>query len=227
MENLVLIVIEGIDGSGKGTQAKALEQRLKQEGRRVTVFQFPQYEKTFFGSEVGRYLNGEFGTIETVPVKFSSLLYALDRFQARDEIINLLEQDVDVICDRYIGSNIAHQTARLPIKDRLEMTAWISHVESKVLSLPNPDLTIFLDMDVQQSQILVSKKDKRSYTDKVHDIHEESSHHLGDALLNFRELAIRFDWKTVKCTENNGQLRPPSVITDEILKEVIHARRSL
>lgn len=220
----MLIVIEGIDGSGKGTQAKALSERLRSEGRKVRVFQFPQYEKSFFGHEVGRYLNGDFGTIENVPVKFSSLLYALDRFQAKEEITSLLESGFDVICDRYTGSNIAHQTARLPVHEKEEMTQWINHVESQVLSLPSPDIVFFLDMEVKKSQELVSLKEKRSYTNKTHDIHEESVDHLTLAQLNFRQLAKEFRWTTINCLTIEGNLRSPSEICEEIHTRVIHVR---
>jgi dTMP kinase len=221
----VLIVIEGIDGSGKGTQAKALTDRLCNENRKVELFQFPQYEDSFFGREVGRYLNGEFGTIDTVPVKFSSLLYALDRFEAREKISSLLAEGYDVICDRYTGSNIAHQLARAPSEEKQSLTTWIEHVEKKILKVPAPDIVIFLDMEVRISQDLVSKKAKRAYTEKTHDLHEESKGHLEKALLNFRDLAKVLNWKTINCLDSDGRLKTPSIISDEIYKQVIDARK--
>jgi dTMP kinase len=221
----VLIVIEGIDGSGKGTQAKALTDRLIGEGRKVMLFQFPQYADSFFGHEVGRYLNGDFGTIETVPVKFASLLYSLDRFEARDKIISLLEDGYDVICDRYTGSNLAHQLARVPESEKQELLKWILHVEQEILKIPKPDVVIFLDIEVKISQALVSKKTKRNYTEKTHDLHEASQGHLEDALLNFRKLAAISNWKKVNCLNEDGTIKSPSLISQEIFANVDSARK--
>lgn len=222
----MLIVIEGIDGSGKGTQAAMLLERLRAEGKTVSLFQFPQYEETFFGREVGRYLNGDFGTLERVPVKFSSLLYSLDRFQASGKIAAALKKSHDVICDRYTGSNIAHQAARVPEADRAEFIAWLQEVEEKILSIPAPDLVIFLDMDVVQSQDLVGKKNKRAYTNKTHDIHEASENHLQLALENFRILSHQFGWKKIRCIDNDKKLKNENSIHQEIYTEVLNARIS-
>lgn len=222
----MLIVIEGIDGSGKGTQAAMLLERLRVEGKTVSLFQFPQYNDTFFGREVGRYLNGDFGTIDSVPVKFSSLLYSLDRFQASKKIAAELENSHDVICDRYTGSNIAHQAARVPETERAEFIAWLQEVEEEILSIPAPDLVIFLDTEVEQSQHLVGKKDKRIYTDKTHDIHEASENHLQLALENFRALSNQFGWKKIQCLGNDAKLKNKESIHEEIYLEVVNARIS-
>ena len=121
----MLIAIEGIDGSGKGTQTRLLEKRLANEGWGVSMFSFPRYNETFFGREVGNYLDGKFGGLEAVDPKFSSLLYALDRYETAPLIEEALARGNIVICDRYVGSNIAHQCARVPKNKVTEMATWI------------------------------------------------------------------------------------------------------
>lgn len=213
----MLIAIEGIDGSGKGTQTTLLAERLNALGKKVKIFRFPQYEDTFFGREVGRYLNGDYGSLDAVPPKFSALLYALDRFQALKKINSCLNEGTIVICDRYTPSNIAHQAARVGGKESVEIQNWIETVEYQILGLPEPDAVIFLDVDVDESQRLVAQKPKRSYTDKSHDLHEDSAGHLDGALSNFRTLAGQKGWHIINCAGSDAKIRPRSEISDEIV----------
>jgi dTMP kinase len=213
----VLIAIEGIDGSGKGTQTTLLSERLSAMGHVAKLFRYPQYEESFFGREVGQYLNGDFGPLEAVHPKFSALLYALDRFQSLQAIRDCLSREEIVICDRYTPSNVAHQSARVSDNQKEQMADWIETVEYNILSLPKPDLIIFLDIDVEKSQELVGQKSKRSYTQRSHDLHEESKGHLSDALTNFRRMAQSKGWRIVNCAKANGNIRSISEISDEIL----------
>ena len=217
MQKQLLIAIEGIDGSGKGTQTAMLENRLRNEGRNVSLFSFPRYASTFFGKEVGKYLDGQYGSLEAVNPKFSSLLYALDRFETSPLIEDALNRNEIVICDRYMGSNVAHQCARAASKENAdELANWIETVESKILGTRRPDITILLDIDVDQSKELVAQKEKRSYTDKSHDLHEVSSDHLKNAQEQFRQLAKIENWQTVYCNHPSGAMRSKSEISDEI-----------
>src|SRR4051812_801354 len=104
----VLIVLEGSDGSGKTTQFNLLSERLKAAGYEIAVFNFPRYDKpsTHF---VKQYLNGRYGPAAKISPYTASLFYALDRYEAGAEIKEALEQGKIVLCDRYVGSNMAHQ----------------------------------------------------------------------------------------------------------------------
>ena len=215
-----LIAIEGIDGSGKGTQCQLLLEALCRSGVAAELFQFPQYQSSFFGAEVGRYLHGEYGQLSDVHPKFSALLYALDRFEARDRLVAALTAGKTVICDRYTSSNVAHQSARAEPNSRGDMASWIQHVEHDILGLPKPDIVIFLDSTVRTSQALVSLKDKRTYTDRVHDIQEASGSHLQAALEEFRNLAIESNWEVINCLAPDGSLRTPFDIHSELLAHV-------
>ena len=220
VDSRMIIAIEGIDGSGKGTQSKMLVDALAREGKSVKFLQFPQYESTDFGKEVGRYLNGEFGPLDQVHPKFSAMLYALDRYQCRAQIESSIEKGDIVVCDRYVGSNLAHQSARATVEDRESIQEWISNLEYCVLGVPRPDIVIFLDMPAKTAQALVAKKEARSYTERAHDLHEESRDHLQDALIAFRDLASKHNWITIECLDKNGTVKSAPEIHSEIMNKL-------
>lgn len=225
MNSGLLIAIEGIDGTGKGTQCRLLFDALRSSGVAAELLQFPQYESSFFGAEVGRYLHGEYGQLPDVHPKFSALLYALDRFEARGQLLSALASGKTVICDRYTPSNVAHQSARTDATNRGDMASWIQHVEYRVLGLPKPDIVFLLDSTVSSSQSLVGLKEKRSYTDRTHDIQEASGDHLQAALDEFRKLAADSSWRIINCIASDGSLRPAAEIHAELLEHVKNSTR--
>ena len=101
-----LIVIEGIDGSGKGTQLKMLLKYLNEKNINHVSFDFPQYGKTFFGDFAGRFLNGEFGHFSRINPYLASFLYAADRWQVKDKIWQAINDGKLVVCNRYTPSSI-------------------------------------------------------------------------------------------------------------------------
>jgi dTMP kinase len=133
-----LIAIEGIDGSGKGTQAQLLLQRLEEQGRRATLLSFPRYEATFFGRTVGEYLNGAFGSLGQVHPFFASLLFAGDRFESRTVLTDALAANDVVVLDRYVASNVAHQAARLAGEARRQLIEAIERVEFEITGCRGP-----------------------------------------------------------------------------------------
>src|SRR5580658_10784677 len=108
-----LIALEGIDGSGKLTQLDLLARELDARGLATFRISFPRYE-SFFGKLVGSYLNGDFGALDAVDPHFSALLYAGNRLEAKPDLQAALAAGQTIIADRYIGSNLAHQTGRVP-----------------------------------------------------------------------------------------------------------------
>ena len=170
----LLIAIEGIDGSGKQTQAKLLELSLKAEGIPVYSTGFPQYD-SWFGSMVGKFLNGDLGPLESVDPHFTALLYAGDRFEAKSRLEAELNQGKVVIVDRYIGSNLAHQVARAMPEKRAEFLRWIEHLEYTIYKLPHEDLILYMRIPPSQSQQLVERKSGRAYTAAKYDLQEKIS----------------------------------------------------
>ena len=118
-----LIAVEGIDGSGKQTQVRLLARALESRGRQVLSTGFPHYD-SWFGKMVGQFLNGDFGPLDSVDPHFTALLYAGDRFECKRPIVAALESGGVVLADRYVGSNLAHQSG-IP---RVDRTPRIQHL---------------------------------------------------------------------------------------------------
>src|SRR5580700_11624586 len=175
-----LIAIEGIDGSGKRTQVELLEKALNANGYAVYSTGFPQYD-SWFGKMVGQFLNGDFGSLETVDPHFTALLYAGDRFEAKPRLESSLNEGKIVLVDRYIGSNLAHQVALAKPEKRAEFLRWIEHLEYSIYGLPRESLILYLRVPPHQAQQLVARKAGRSYTTAKHDILERNIRHLEDA----------------------------------------------
>jgi dTMP kinase len=212
-----LIAIEGIDGSGKRTQLDLLEKALSSRGVPLFSTGFPHYE-SWFGKMVGQFLNGDFGSLETVDPHFAALLYAGDRFEAKQQLTSALEHGKLVLADRYIPSNLAHQTARVSSDKREEFIAWIEHLEYDIYGLPHEDLVIYLRVPALRAQALVSKKSARTYTSAKQDIQESSLRHLRDAAEMYDILARRSGWATVECFDAvRNEMRAPEDIAADIL----------
>jgi dTMP kinase len=215
-----LIAIEGIDGSGKNTQVRLLERELTSRGYSVYCTGFPQYE-SWFGKMVAQFLNGELGPLDKVDPHFSALLYAGDRFEAKSRILTSLSRGVIVLVDRYVGSNLAHQTARVKVEKRAEFLSWIEHLEYGIYDLPREDLVLYLRVPPHEAQTLVTKKPARSYTDSTHDILEASIHHLEEAAGMYDSLSRQTPWATIQCYDAMKKtMRPPEEISADILTAV-------
>ena len=215
-----LIAIEGIDGSGKQTQAKLLERALIARGHSVYAAGFPQYD-SWFGTMVGNFLNGELGPLEKVDPHFTALLYAGDRFEAKPLLEEALNEGKVVLVDRYIGSNLAHQVARAAPEKRSELIRWIEHLEYSIYGLPRETLILYLRVPPQEAQKLVSRKSERSYTRASHDLQETSLSHLEDAGAMYDMLSRSRPWATIQCFDaERGAMRSPEDIAAEMFSTV-------
>ena len=216
----LLIAIEGIDGSGKHTQAKLLEQSLVASGFSVYATGFPQYE-SWFGSMVGKFLNGELGSLDTLDPRFTAMLYAGDRFEAKPRLEAALNAGKIVLVDRYVGSNLAHQVARAPVDKRAEFMRWIEHLEYQIYGLPREALILYLRVPPHQAQQLVARKADRSYTNAKHDILERNIRHLEEAGEMYDMLSRSKPWATIQCFDaSTNSLRLPEDIAREVMEAV-------
>ena len=216
----LLVAIEGIDGSGKGTQAKLVSEGLSGEGLSCGLIGFPRYDQTAFGRTIAGYLNGEFGDLQTAGAYFAALLYAGDRFESLPLIEQLHNSRDVVIFDRYVPSNLAHQAAKLTPPEREGFITWVESIEYGVYKLPRPDLVIWLDMPVDTAQQLIAQKPYRRYTQRRADLHEADGDYLTRTREVYRVLARqRTNWCVVSCCEAN-RLRSAASLQHEILQHI-------
>ncbi len=200
----VFLVIDGTDGSGKGTQTALAIERLTTEGQRVKMVDFPQYGNgsAFF---VEKYLRGEYGSLDEVGPYKASLFYALDRFDKAAEIRGWLAEGQVVIANRYVSSNIGHQAGKIadPI-ERQKFLAWLLDLEFGMLNIPQPDAVIILFMPPAVGQKLVDQKSAREYTQgKKRDIHEADLQHLEKASQAYLEVAKQYGWTVIDCADGD------------------------
>lgn len=202
-----LIVIEGTDGSGKGTQVARLIERLKKEKYPVEVTDFPQYgnPSAYF---VEKYLRGEYGTAQEIGPYIASTFYALDRFDKSFEMKKILASGTHIISNRYVSSSMGHQTGKIKGKSlRDKYLKWVDHLEHEMLNSPRADLIIFLNVPPEIGQKLVDQKFKRECTaGKKRDIHEADLGHLKNASEAYKYISKKFNWKVIECTKNNEMM---------------------
>jgi dTMP kinase len=215
----MLIAIEGIDGAGKCTQSELLKVKAQKLGLSAEVLSFPRYGKTLFAKSIADYLNGEFGDLSSVPSQFAALLYAGDRFESLTLVKQLARANDLLIFDRYVASNLAYQAAKLSRDKRQDFISWLAQIEYEIFGLPKTDLTIYLDITPSLALELVYKKDPRSYTTKVADIHERSTIYLAKCREVYQTLAdMNFGgrWFPIQSVGSDGSIRPISEIHDDI-----------
>lgn len=220
-----LIVIEGIDGSRKQTQAKLLVARLRKQGYPAQAVSFPLYEQSFFGALIGRYLAGELGdTVELNPY-IASVLYAADRYEFKDKIESWLQQGIIVVADRYVSASQIHQGGKIKnIRKRKEFFHWLEQMEFSVFKIPKPDMILYFDVPIKFAlQLLDNKKlaRKKKYAGGKKDKHERDKKHLEDA----RRSAIYLlknnrTWIRIQCVEKGKLLSIPEV-AERVWKEVV------
>ncbi len=213
-----LIVFEGTDSSGKKTQAKILAERLREEGNKVEEADFPQYYSSFHGKLIARYLRGEFGDVSPY---LASLLYAGDRLEAKDRLLNWLNEGKIIIANRYVTSNVAFMSARIEPEKRQEFIEWLETLEYDINKIPRPDLVLFLNVPVEVTQRWIKTKEERKYLNgKKKDIHEKDIPYLKEVEQTYLGLAKRDNWKIIDCMED----KPLSI--EEISKKVYTAVKS-
>lgn len=214
-----LVVIDGTDGSGKGTQTELLLKYLAERQIKNKYIDFPRYYTSFHGKMVGRYLKGEFGGLNAASPYLTSLFYAMDRLTARDEIIDWLEEGNTIVANRYTTSSMAFQTARVPKRERAEFLRWLYAMEYKEHKLPKEDLVIFLYVPVEISQKLIEKKEGRGYVGGAKkDITEANIDYQREVLRLYLSLAKQYKhWEVIKCVDSRGKIYPVEVIQRKII----------
>ena len=209
-----LIVIEGLDGSGKGTQAKLLAKTLAEQGKRVREVSFPNYESDS-SALVKMYLAGEFGRDPSdVNAYAASSFYAVDRYAGyKQDWGKFYNEGGIVIADRYTTSNAVHQCSKLPEDQWDGFLDWLFHFEYDLLGIPAPDAVVYLRVPPEVSQKLMSGRYHGDEAKK--DIHESNMAYLERSRRAAEYCANRLHWRTVACAED-GAMRSIEAIHAEI-----------
>lgn len=215
-----LIVIEGTDGTGKTTQLKLLIDYIKRNKINYQTFDFPQYEKTFFGRFVGRFLNGEFGHFSRINPYLAMFPFAGDRWQVKDKLWEAINKGKLVLCNRYSPSDI-YQAVKVKPKDQHKFLDWVNKLEHEVFGIPRPDLVIILYIPVQFAQKLIAKKKKRPYLKgKDKDQYEEDIEYLKKVEKMYLMMIKKYkNWIKVDCLEK-GKIISPAEIHQKILSVI-------
>ena len=210
-----LIVIEGTDCSGKETQTKLVLKRLREDNILIQNFSYPNYN-----SPTGKIVGGPYlgrkeisasyfdeGASHVEP-KVASLYYAADRKYNIDKITFLLENGMNVIIDRYVYSNMAHQGGKIEdLNERQEMYNFLEKLEFDLLELPRPDIAVFLHMPLKFSLELRSLREDL-------DGHEKDINHLKNAEKAYIEIASRYNFDVIECA--NDKIRTVEDINNEL-----------
>ena len=214
-----LIVIEGLDGSGKSTQLELLPQNLLKNGIDCKSVSFPDYDSNS-SALVKMYLAGEFGKKPgDVNAYAASLFYAVDRFASYKTAWGEYYNNNGVIVSgRYTTSNAVHQTSKMDESEWKGFLDWLYDLEYNKVGIPKPDKVIFLDMPVEVSQKLLSGRYKGDEAKK--DIHESDTAYLDKCRKAAMFTAQYSDWTIVSCAQN-GEPRSIEDIANDVLKETL------
>ncbi|HHZ06546.1 MAG TPA: deoxynucleoside kinase [Clostridiales bacterium] len=211
-----LIVIEGLDGSGKATQTAGVLRHLTENRLDVKSVSFPDYDNPS-SALVKMYLDGSLGhTPGDVNPYAAASFYAVDRYASykqfwqRDYAAGKL-----ILADRYATSNAIYQLAKLPQTQWDSFLEWIEDYEYNLLQLPRPDRVIFLDMPPSISQHLMSQRYNGDEGKK--DLHESNVAYLQQCRQSALYSAQKLNWHIILCAENNKPRNIDS-INNEIME---------
>lgn len=217
-----LIVIEGLDGSGKSTQAELLEKSLKENGVNYRKIKLPDYESPS-STLVKMYLSGDFGKeAAAVNAYAAGAFYAVDRYAS----FNLdwkkdYDSDALIIADRYATSNSIYQMEKVPPEEWDSYLEWSYDFEYRKLGIPVPDAVIFLDMPVEVSQRLMTERYGGDESEK--DVHESDVEYLKNCRKSALYAAKKQGWYIVDCSDGREPYPIESIHEKimEIIKEVL------
>ncbi|MBF7096103.1 dTMP kinase [Alkalibacter mobilis] len=216
-----LIVIEGVDGSGKETQSKLLFEKLIKKNYSVMRLSYPRYEKES-SALVKMYLRGDFGKDpDSVSPYISSTFFAADRYASfKTEYEEFYNNGGIVIADRYTTSNMMHQGGKIKDPDeRNEFLSWLWDYEFNLYKIPVPDKVFFLNLPPKDSMDRIKNRKNKITQMDTKDIHEQNEEHIINAYNVACEISKRYGWDEIFCLEG-GYNRTIEEINEEIYKKL-------
>lgn len=211
-----LIIFEGLDGSGKGTQAALTAQKLRQRGVTLRQVTFPDYDSES-SALVKMYLSGRFGQKPNdVNAYAASSFYAVDRFASyKTDWGAFYREGGLVLSDRYTTSNAVHQCSKLPPAQWDGFLNWLFDFEYKKIGIPEPDLVLYLAVDPEVSQKLLENRYHGDESKK--DIQEKDREYMARSRAAAEYCARTLGWQRIECTCAGRAMRPVEEINAEIL----------
>ncbi len=223
MNKGIFIVLDGNDGSGKATQTALLGEFLRVQGKTYEKFDFPSYDRNFFGQLIGECLAGQHGDFVHLDPKIASSLYACDRLESAPRIQKTLEEGGVVIADRFASSNQIHQGGKISDETEREIfIQWLDQMEHEVLGIPRPDSIIYLKVPLEISLKLLTEKRQakiQGLADGQKDTVEEDRNYLERSHETANWLAAHQpNWHIIDCADGNGGIRSREDIHAEVTK---------
>jgi dTMP kinase len=219
------IVIEGLDGAGKSTQIKLIEEYLIKKGIKSKFIHFPRTTSPVYGELISRFLRGGMGDINSVDPYLIALIYAGDRMDASAQLQQWMDEGYVIIADRYLYSNIAFQCAKLKEQDQINrLSLWIKNLEYNYNKIPVPDLNLFLNVPFEFTKMSLENNrngSDREYLQGAEDIHEADlgfQKRVRDIYL--WQIQENEDFIAVECSDNQGKMLPPELISEKIINLV-------
>ncbi len=219
-----LIVIDGTDGSGKATQIELLIKRLKKEGHKVKVVDFPEYYSNFFGKFIGHCLSEQYYNWINVHPKIASIAYAADRWESSGKIHKWLNEGCVVLANRYASANQIHQGGKIVnTKKREAFIKWLNEMEYEVFKIPKPDIVFYLSMPMDIVLKLIEERNKkvyRAYSGNKKDVYEVDLNFQKNSIKSALWLAkTQKGWVKIECTKG-GKLETREDIHEKIYEKV-------
>ncbi len=213
-----LIIIEGLDGSGKSTQTALVEGYLKNKNIDFKKIKLPDYESPS-STLVNMYLNGEFGSDpHCVNAYAAGAFYAVDRYASyKLKWEKYYQNGTLVLADRYATSNSIYQMEKLDKSDWDSYLEWSYDFEYNKMGIPKPDLVVFLDMPIEVSQKLMTERYNGDEAKK--DVHEADVAFLNRCRTAALYTAEKQGWRVIKCSRD-GEPLSIEEIHGEIIKSI-------
>lgn len=211
-----LIIIEGLDGSGKSTQVALLEKYFQNNSVNYKKIKLPDYDSPS-STLVNMYLKGEFGkNASDVNAYAAGAFYAVDRYASyKLNWGNDYENGTLILADRYATSNLIYQMEKVNKNNWDEFIEWSYDFEYNKMGIPKPDLVIFLDMPVNVSQKLMTSRYNGDEGKK--DVHEVDVDFLNKCRDSAFYAAEKQGWRIVSCADGDNPLPK-----EEIHKQIVN-----
>lgn len=224
-----IIVIEGLDGSGKHTQAENLVKHYSKTYHTHLV-DFPRYERPS-STLVREHLASHTSTdpVWENPYTVSSY-YACDRaisYQT-EEWRDWYQAGHLIILDRYMTSNMIYQAAKQPIKKRIDFWNWLCDYEFNKLQIPRPDYIAYLKLSPEATEKLIDErvKNKQSHDPNIadkKDAYEKDARYQRECYFTANQAATRFNWQIVNCDDKINGIRSIKEIAKDLIYNIDHS----